>query len=462
MRSPRSPRLRSCASTAPFRPHPLRHAPRHRVAAGGARDHRRRETPVHRHDDRQQRSPNDPREGSASAAAWRGRAEEGAAAGTARPGGDPGGSAGTARRRAAAARAGQAVEQHPNMTPEQARQASYEPWEFRSEKWGSPTSSGSTPPSRRSRAPSVPVLWVGLASQRGKSSQDSAYLNELYRSRAEKAGIVYVDIWDGFVDEAGRYSPQGPDYEGQIRRLRTGDGVYFTKFGARKLAHYVEARNSAHHRQQGPAGRAADAGRSGPAGAGQAGRPRATAVRRTGRAAHGLARRAGRTDGRRPRPVPLRTPPPRAPSPGASRSRRRADGPTISAGRAARSMSSRPRPSRERPDPNAPDAKAAKPGQKTSAADGEAAQPAAEQKRRPRPRRQSQCLAAAAGARSSASSASAFSGRCRSSLPGLTPQLGSTRVATLGSAKLGQARVPVQSIFFATSLFQNGWTRGSS
>ncbi|HYZ44544.1 MAG TPA: DUF459 domain-containing protein, partial [Xanthobacteraceae bacterium] len=47
-------------------------------------------------------------------------------------------------------------------------------------------------------------------------------------------------IWDGFVDEAGRYSPQGPDYEGQIRRLRSGDGVYFTKFGARKLAHYVD------------------------------------------------------------------------------------------------------------------------------------------------------------------------------------------------------------------------------
>ena len=82
---------------------------------------------------------------------------------------------------------------------------------------------------------------MGLPSQRGpKASADSSYLNELYRSRAEKAGIAYVDIWDGFVDEAGRYSPQGPDYEGQIRRLRTGDGVYFTKFGARKLAHYVE------------------------------------------------------------------------------------------------------------------------------------------------------------------------------------------------------------------------------
>jgi uncharacterized protein len=44
--------------------------------------------------------------------------------------------------------------------------------------------------------------WVGLPSQRGtKSSQESAYLNELYRRRAEEAGIVYVDIWDGFVDE---------------------------------------------------------------------------------------------------------------------------------------------------------------------------------------------------------------------------------------------------------------------
>ena len=47
-------------------------------------------------------------------------------------------------------------------------------------------------------------------------------------------------MWDGFVDEAGKFTTQGPDYEGQMRRLRSGDGVYFTKAGARKLAHYVE------------------------------------------------------------------------------------------------------------------------------------------------------------------------------------------------------------------------------
>jgi len=87
----------------------------------------------------------------------------------------------------------------------------------------------------------VPVLWVGLPAVRGpKSTADMLFLDSLYRDAAGKAGITYVDIWDGFVDEAGRYILQGPDFEGQIRRLRSYDGVYFTKAGARKLAHYVE------------------------------------------------------------------------------------------------------------------------------------------------------------------------------------------------------------------------------
>jgi hypothetical protein len=130
---------------------------------------------------------------------------------------------------------------NPNMTPAEARKAAYGPWEFRSEKWELAYIKRIDATIAALKSAGVPVIWVGLPSQRGpKSSQDSSYLNELYRSRAEKAGVVYVDIWDGFVDESGRYSPQGPDYEGQIRRLRSGDGVYYTKFGARKLAHYVE------------------------------------------------------------------------------------------------------------------------------------------------------------------------------------------------------------------------------
>jgi hypothetical protein len=87
----------------------------------------------------------------------------------------------------------------------------------------------------------VPIIWVGLPAMRGtKSTRDIGYLDELYRERAEKAGIVYVDVWDGFVDDQGRYAIQGPDFEGQTRRLRAADGVHFTKAGAVKLASYVD------------------------------------------------------------------------------------------------------------------------------------------------------------------------------------------------------------------------------
>jgi hypothetical protein len=87
----------------------------------------------------------------------------------------------------------------------------------------------------------VPVLWVGLPVVRGpKATADTLFLDSLYRAAAGKAGITYVDVWDGFVDEAGRFLQKGPDFEGQVRQLRSYDGVYFTKAGARKLAHYVE------------------------------------------------------------------------------------------------------------------------------------------------------------------------------------------------------------------------------
>jgi len=99
----------------------------------------------------------------------------------------------------------------------------------------------------------VPVFWVGLPSIRGtKSTADVVYLNDLYRARAEKAGAVYIDVWDGFIDEAGKYTNFGPDYEGQMRRLRSADGVFFTKYGARKLAHYVERELRRYMSNRGP------------------------------------------------------------------------------------------------------------------------------------------------------------------------------------------------------------------
>ena len=113
--------------------------------------------------------------------------------------------------------------------------------QFRSDKWAELYAKRIDETIAALKSKGVPVLWVGLPATRGtRSTADMVYLNDLYRDRAGKAGIIYVDIWDGFVDENGNYVNQGPDFEGQTRRLRAGDGVHFTKAGARKLAHYVE------------------------------------------------------------------------------------------------------------------------------------------------------------------------------------------------------------------------------
>jgi hypothetical protein len=113
--------------------------------------------------------------------------------------------------------------------------------EFRTDQWAEIYSKRIDETIAALKSKGVPVFWVGLPAIRGtKSTADAVYLNDLYRARAERAGVVYIDIWDGFVDEAGKYSNFGPDYEGQMRRLRSSDGVFFTKSGALKLAHYVE------------------------------------------------------------------------------------------------------------------------------------------------------------------------------------------------------------------------------
>ncbi len=91
------------------------------------------------------------------------------------------------------------------------------------------------------REKNIPVVWVGLPVMKNERfSADMEQLNEIYRERAEKAGAVYVDLWEAFADEGGRYQAFGPDVNGQIVKLRSADGVHFTEAGARKLAHFVE------------------------------------------------------------------------------------------------------------------------------------------------------------------------------------------------------------------------------
>ena len=127
------------------------------------------------------------------------------------------------------------------MTPEKGRRAPNGLVEFHDDRWTELYNKKIDEMIGVLKSKGVPVIWVGLPAIRGdKATADALFLDSLYREGSAKAGITYVDVWDGFVDEAGRFLQQGPDFEGQIRRLRSYDGVYFTKPGARKLAHYVE------------------------------------------------------------------------------------------------------------------------------------------------------------------------------------------------------------------------------
>src|SRR6266403_353478 len=129
----------------------------------------------------------------------------------------------------------------PAIAPEKSARSPNGLYEFREERWVELYSKKIEEMIGVLKSKGVPVLWVGLPALRGaKATADMLFLDSLYREAASKAGITYVDVWDGFVDEAGRFLQKGPDFEGQIRQLRSYDGVYFTRPGARKLAHYVE------------------------------------------------------------------------------------------------------------------------------------------------------------------------------------------------------------------------------
>jgi hypothetical protein len=129
----------------------------------------------------------------------------------------------------------------PIITPEKSARSPNGVYEFREERWVELYGKKIEEMIGVLKAKGVPVLWVGLPAVRGtKATADMLFLDSLYRDAAAKAGITYVDVWDGFVDESGRFLQRGPDFEGQPRKLRADDGVFFTRAGARKLAHYVE------------------------------------------------------------------------------------------------------------------------------------------------------------------------------------------------------------------------------
>jgi hypothetical protein len=88
---------------------------------------------------------------------------------------------------------------------------------------------------------SRPLLWIGLPAFKSPSmTTDMVALNGVIREQVEKAGGEFIDIWDGFVDEEGKFIYTGSDINGQQVRLRGSDGINVTAAGRRKIAFYAE------------------------------------------------------------------------------------------------------------------------------------------------------------------------------------------------------------------------------
>jgi hypothetical protein len=88
----------------------------------------------------------------------------------------------------------------------------------------------------------IPLVWVGLPPVRsGRMNADYLVFNEIYRTKvAAVGGGEYVDIWDGFTNEEGKFVSAGPDINGQIVRLRGSKGINMTRAGRAKLAFFAD------------------------------------------------------------------------------------------------------------------------------------------------------------------------------------------------------------------------------
>lgn len=90
------------------------------------------------------------------------------------------------------------------------------------------------------RAARKPVIWIGLPPMsRSEYSTAMSQISALQKMAAFSAGAEFLDIYDRFLGEDGKYSSHGPDVNGQNARMRKDDGIHFSAAGADKLAFYV-------------------------------------------------------------------------------------------------------------------------------------------------------------------------------------------------------------------------------
>lgn len=99
------------------------------------------------------------------------------------------------------------------------------------------------------RAARKPVIWVGLPPMsKTEYSAALSQISNIQRLASLSGSAEFLDIYERFLGEDGKYSSQGPDVNGQNARMRKDDGIHFSTAGADKLAFYISQTISAVYR----------------------------------------------------------------------------------------------------------------------------------------------------------------------------------------------------------------------
>ncbi len=90
------------------------------------------------------------------------------------------------------------------------------------------------------RAANKPVIWVGLPPMsKAEYSAALAQISAMQRLASFSGGAEFLDIYERFLGEDGKFSAYGPDVNGQSARMRKDDGIHFSTAGSDKLAFYL-------------------------------------------------------------------------------------------------------------------------------------------------------------------------------------------------------------------------------
>ena len=90
------------------------------------------------------------------------------------------------------------------------------------------------------RAARKPVIWVGLPPMaKGDYSAAMTQISNIQKLASFSGGAEFLDIYERFLGEDGKYSSYGPDVSGQNALMRKDDGIHFSAAGSDKLAFYL-------------------------------------------------------------------------------------------------------------------------------------------------------------------------------------------------------------------------------